>query len=408
MLPDRIGHYEVQEIAGQGGMAVVYRAYDSRQRRDVAIKVMMQQHLHNDKLRVRFTREAQTIRTLSYPTIVPLFDFGEFGPDHLPFLVMGYMPRGSLKERIARGALPINEVVKVVQRIGLALDYAHSRDVIHRDIKPGNILFDESDHPYLADFGIAISGHSGQTILTGDNLAVGTPAYMSPEQGKGERVDARTDIYSLGAVLFEMLTGRQPYASDTPMTPLAIMLMHVQKPIPDVLTYNPGLPAGMGDVIRRAMAKERDERYATANEMVAALKAVSRGTVTPPDGVPATPLVRPARTPPDGLPTVVAPAVRAETAAAKPDAQPKAGRRIPTWLVGAGGLFTLLLLALCVGGGWWVYSNLLAPTPTPPWQRSRLRPPRRRALRQRQPRSRRPPRSPRRPPVLQPVPAPGR
>ena len=361
MLPDRIGHYEVQEIAGQGGMAVVYRAYDSRQRRDVAIKVMMQQHLHNDKLRVRFTREAQTIRTLSYPTIVPLFDFGEFGPDHLPFLVMGYMPRGSLKERIARGALPINEVVKVVQRIGLALDYAHSRDVIHRDIKPGNILFDESDHPYLADFGIAISGHSGQTILTGDNLAVGTPAYMSPEQGKGERVDARTDIYSLGAVLFEMLTGRQPYASDTPMTPLAIMLMHVQKPIPDVLTYNPGLPAGMGDVIRRAMAKERAERYATANEMVAALKAVSRGTVTPPDGVPATPMVHAARTPPEGLPTVVAPAVRAETAGAEPDAQPKARRRIPTWLVGAGGLFMLLLLALCVGGGWWVYSNLLAP-----------------------------------------------
>jgi len=276
MIPSKIGRYEIKSELGRGGMATVYRAHDPSFKRDVALKVLPREFLHDPTFRARFVREAETIASLEHPAIVPVYDFGE--EDGQPYLVMRLMTGGSLADRIKKGPLPITEAVAILQHLGPALDEAHSKGIIHRDLKPGNILFDQRGDPAIADFGIAKLAQASSNLSR--SQIIGTPAYMSPEQATSDaEIDGRSDIYTLGAILFEMLTGKLPYEADTP---IGMAIKHIQAPVPRILDTNPNLPPGCQTVIDRAMAKQRDERYAMASEMATALEAASLGVASPP------------------------------------------------------------------------------------------------------------------------------
>lgn len=271
MMPEQIGRYKIKYELGRGGMATVYRAEDPRFEREVAVKILPREFLHDSTFRDRFEREAKTIATLEHSAIVPVYDYGE--DEGLLYLVMRLMPGGSLARRVEAKSLTLGEAAKVLRRVGAALDEAHKRGLIHRDLKPGNILFDQYDDAYLSDFGIVKLMEAGAS-LTGTGI-VGTPAYMSPEQARGERaIDGRSDVYSLGVILFEMLTGQEPYDADTPM---GIAIKHILDPIPDIRALNPDLPDDVEQVITCAMAKDPDDRFETASELAEAVAAVSRG-----------------------------------------------------------------------------------------------------------------------------------
>ena len=271
MQPEKIGIYEIKSELGRGGMATVYRGYDPRFEREVAVKILPPELLHADpQFRTRFQREAKIIAQLEHPSIVPVYDVGETEDGGLPYFVMKYMNGGSLSERIKKGIISVAEAARIIEQIAPGLDEAHSRGFIHRDLKPSNILFDSRGAPYISDFGIAKMTQSTGT-MTGSGI-IGTPAYMAPEQATGDAVDGRADIYALGIILFEMLTGKQPYEADTPM---AVAIKHVTDPVPRILTFNPNLPADMDLIIQKAMAKNRDERFNTAVEMVQTLKEIA-------------------------------------------------------------------------------------------------------------------------------------
>lgn len=269
-MDETIGRYQLLKEIGHGGMADVYLAYDPRFERQVAIKVLPPEYLkRNPSMNARFTREARAIAKLEHPAIVPVHDFGEEN-DQL-FLVMRYMPGGSLADRLNEGPLPVPQVLQIIQRVASALEEAHRQGIIHRDLKPGNILFDAQDRAYLGDFGIA-KLQEGTTDLTGSAI-IGTPAYMSPEQAKGEQLDGRTDVYSLGIILFQMLTGEQPYQADTP---LAVLFKHVSDPIPRLNQVKEDLPPAFDTVVQKALAKEPESRYATPTEITQALRWVAK------------------------------------------------------------------------------------------------------------------------------------
>jgi serine/threonine protein kinase len=261
MALEHIQRYEVKAELGRGGMAAVYRAYDPRFKREVAIKVLPPQFLHDPSFRARFEREAQAIAAIEHPAIVPVYDFGE--ENGQPFLVMRYMAGGSLSSKLEKGPISLTESAKIISRLAPALDEMHRRGIIHRDLKPANILFDQYNNAYLADFGIARITEA-TTALTGD-VIIGTPSYMSPEQARGDPdIDGRSDIYALGAILFEMLTGQQPYQGTTPM---GIAMKHLVEPVPRILTVRADLPQECQHLIDRAMAKDRTQRFQTATAL---------------------------------------------------------------------------------------------------------------------------------------------
>lgn len=270
MESKKFGRYEIKGEIGRGGMATVYHAYDPRFEREVAIKVLPHEMLHDMQFRTRFEREAKTIAMLEHPAIVPVYDFGE--EDGQPYFVMRYMTGGSLSDRIKKGPMRVQEAAQLIARIAPGLDEAHAKHIIHRDLKPGNILFDQFNEPYISDFGIAKLSEA-QTNVTG-NAIVGTPAYMSPEQAQGESIDGRSDIYALGVILFEMLTGQQPYHGDTPMS---VVVKQITDPVPHILDVKPDLPPDMEVIIKKAMAKDRNERFQDVRSLANALNAVTRG-----------------------------------------------------------------------------------------------------------------------------------
>ena len=266
---EKIGRYEIRKETGRGGMSTVYEAFDPRFQRAVAVKVMTRDLLNDATLIARFKREAQTIAALEHPAIVPVYDFGE--EDQRPFLVMRLMTGGTLAERLQKGAMSVAETSKILNRIGSALERAHAQGVIHRDLKPSNIMFDQYGDAFLADFGIArLTG--GAMTLTGQNV-IGTPAYMSPEQIHGDQtIDGRADIYALGVICFEMLTGRRPFEEKAPAK---LMMQHLIDPVPDIRDVRPDLPPGMEEVISRSMAKSPNDRYADAGELCDTLSSLA-------------------------------------------------------------------------------------------------------------------------------------
>lgn len=266
-----IGRYHVIEQLGQGGMAIVYKAFDTRLERDVAIKVIRTENILPSKFQhflQRFKREAKAQAQFDHPNIVPVFDYGEF--EGAPYLVMTYEPGGTLKQ-LLKSPMPYQQAAQLLIPIADALAYAHHRDVLHRDVKPSNILLGDGGKPVLTDFGIAkLLGDEEEETLTGTGMGVGTPQYMAPEQWKGEPVKA-TDIYSLGIVFYELIAGRKPYDADTPA---ALAIMQVTEPLPRPSRYVPDLPEAVEKVIFKALATEPEDRYASMEDFRDALLAI--------------------------------------------------------------------------------------------------------------------------------------
>ncbi len=270
-----IGRYEIRDELGRGGMAVVYRAFDPKLHRDVALKLMDQQLSADPAFAARFEREARTVAALEHTAIVSLYDYGEV--EGWLYLVMPFMRGGSLKEQIAKGPLTPRQAYGVLRRIASALDKAHSKNIIHRDLKPGNILLDEEQEAYLSDFGIVKVAKGDTEYLTQTGQTIGTFAYMSPEQLMGELMDGRSDLYALGIVLFEMLTGKHPYGDES-TTDAAMAVAHTQAPIPDVTMDNPALPPVFTEIIDKALAKDSGDRYATGRELAMAMYTALTGS----------------------------------------------------------------------------------------------------------------------------------
>lgn len=262
LIGRRLGQYEIVDTLGEGGMASVYLGRQESIDRLVAVKVLPPHPALNDAFKERFQLEAKTIGSLQHPSILPLFDYGT--QDDVLYLVMAYAKDGSLDDRLDGGAMDVQTVERHLRTIAQGLDHAHSKGVIHRDIKPANILMN-GDHPMLADFGM-VKLTQDQVNLTGTAI-VGTPAYMSPEQGQGEVIDHRADIYSLGVMVYEMLTGRRPFVGETQMQ---VIIKHIQDAPEPINSVRPELSQAVSDVIMKSLAKEPDDRFATAGDFAEA------------------------------------------------------------------------------------------------------------------------------------------
>jgi eukaryotic-like serine/threonine-protein kinase len=282
LIGQTLGRYQILEQLGKGGMATVYKAYDSRLEAHVAVKVIRTERLSpeiTERALKRFEREAKSLAQLNHPNIVKVTDFGEF--EGQPYLVMPYLEGGSLKELIeSRGVIPWQEAIRFILPIAHALDYAHQRNTIHRDVKPSNILITDSGEPVLTDFGVAkIIDEESTLDLTGTGATLGTPAYMAPEQVISKTVDYRADIYSLGVVIYEMVTGRKPFQADTPM---AVLFKHASEPLPRPTEFVPELPDRVEQVLIKALAKKPDDRYPDMAAFANALNGLQNTTPLPP------------------------------------------------------------------------------------------------------------------------------
>ncbi len=267
LINTQLGQYQLTAVIRRGGMSTVYKAYQASLDRFVAVKVLF--HNRDPQFAARFKREARAIAQLQHPNILPVYDYGE--QDFMLYLVLQYIENGvTLADMLGQPLAPIPTLRLAISLLS-SLDYAHKRSIIHRDIKPANVLMPSPTWPMLADFGIAKLLNDNELRLTVPGLIVGTAAYMAPEQATGRPVDARTDIYATGVVLYEMFTGRVPFDADTPM---AVLTKHAYEAPPPPRTFNPDLPPLVEAVLLRAMAKDPDARYQNATEMAQDLERV--------------------------------------------------------------------------------------------------------------------------------------
>ncbi|MGD2252574.1 MAG: serine/threonine-protein kinase [Anaerolineales bacterium] len=249
-----IGGYEIFKRVAQGGMSSIYQALDPETGRVVAFKVLPPALGRDPDFKARFEREINVLRKLEHPNIVPILGFGE--EEGIAFIVMPFYERGTVKDRLDSDGIPIEDSVRIIEQVADALDFAHKHGVVHRDVKPSNMLIDDQGNVVLSDFGFAHLPDVSLS-LTGSAI-IGTPAYMSPEQCRGDPVDGRTDQYSLAIVLYEMVTGRVPFNSETPM---AVVVQHLNEPVPYPTDVNPKVSEGIQDVLLKALSKKTDQRY---------------------------------------------------------------------------------------------------------------------------------------------------
>jgi len=262
-----VGRYRLESLIGKGGMAEVYRATDTRLDRTVAIKMILPALVSQQAFLERFLREARLVAALEHPNILPIYDFGE--QDGAPYLVTPMMTGGTLAERIGVSGLPAAQVVDYVAQLAGSLDTAHEAGILHRDVKPGNVLMDRNARPVLADFGLArVAGAASDLTATG--IMVGTPLYMAPELAQGAEASASADLYALGVLAYQMLCGATPFNAETPV---AVLHQHVAQEVPPLSRRMSGLPLTVDDVLARALAKQPDERFPSGTEMARALGA---------------------------------------------------------------------------------------------------------------------------------------
>ena len=355
------GRYQIIELLGQGGMSAVYKANDPNLRRVVALK-LIHPHLSSDPEFVRrFEEEATVVAQLRHPNVIQVFDFTH--DDETYYIVFEFVPGETLQDRLKRlhdsgRQMSIDDTINIITQSADALEYAHSKGLVHRDIKPANIMVNVQNNPIVMDFGIAKI--IGGTQHTATGAVLGTARYMSPEQIKGEKIDARTDIYSLGVTLFEMLGGRPPFNADSAMT---VMMMHMTDPVPNLHDLRADVPPGLVAVVNKAMAKDPDQRFQSAAEFAAALNNPDLLTA-PADAT----MVETSRTiAPDPEKTIIEPVVAAAalsesaTAAqsgerAAPPPTPSSSTATaggsPNWLYIAGGALALILL---LAGVWAIF-----------------------------------------------------
>lgn len=362
IIGENVGPYRVVEQLGQGGMATVFKAYHPGLDRYVAIKVLHAAFKGDETFLARFQREARVVAKLEHPNIVPVYDFAEHNGS--PYLVMKFVEGETLKARLQRERLSLKETLKVIEAVGGGLDYAHKQGILHRDIKSSNVMLAADGGIYLADFGLARIASAGESTLSMDSM-VGTPHYMSPEQARGVKdLDAGTDIYSLGVVLYELVVGRLPYSADTPF---AIIHDHIFTPLPMPRSVNVNVPEAVERVLLKALAKERADRFVDVAALVSAFRSavsgVDSGVVALPAGLPVSPVTPTA----PGAATVaagtmVAPKVEPTPAAPKPKA--KSSSALVYWLVGGIVVVALGLAALFAIG--YFRRNQAAPPTTAP------------------------------------------
>ncbi|WP_035701562.1 Stk1 family PASTA domain-containing Ser/Thr kinase, partial [Glycomyces tenuis] len=267
------GRYEIGEVVGYGGMAEVHRGRDLRLGRDVAVKLLRADLSRDESFLVRFRREAQNSASLNHPNIVAVFDTGE---EHgIPYMVMEFVNGRTLKEVLmAEGRFDPVTACEVVADMCSALDFSHKHHIIHRDVKPGNVMLSDTNQVKVMDFGIARALASGQATMTQTSAVIGTAQYLSPEQARGETVDARSDVYAVGCVLYELLVGHPPFTGDNPVS---VAYQHVREEARPPSELNPSVPATVDAVVMKALAKNPDHRYRSAGEMREDLIRAARG-----------------------------------------------------------------------------------------------------------------------------------